>query len=117
MLALLAAVEAASPLKEPASAKKVRMPTAGSRLEETPSSTARSRLPQSLFSVKERKTSSSSDDSDSTHRKLPSGKLQKVCSIEGCASFSVKRGVCNKHGGADKCASPGCGTNSKARGE
>lgn len=115
MEALLAAAAAASPLKDPGSYV---------RPEETPSllSNARSRLPLSFHSLGERvrspssSSSSSVDDGEASHRKLPSGKLQKVCSMDGCTSFSVKRGVCNKHGGADKCASPTCETNAKARG-
>ena len=50
------------------------------------------------------------------YRTLPSGTLQKLCSTEACNSFSVKRGLCNMHGGPDKCVAPGCTTNAKARG-
>ena len=41
---------------------------------------------------------------------------RSTCSAVGCSNVSKKKGVCRKHGGADKCNISGCSTNAVARG-
>jgi hypothetical protein len=43
-------------------------------------------------------------------------KIRKVCSVLGCSTFTVGRGLCAKHGGRKTCSVDGCSFNATARG-
>jgi hypothetical protein len=42
--------------------------------------------------------------------------VKNKCSVEGCATNVVGRGLCFKHGGKGTCIAPGCTTNAHGRG-
>ena len=52
-------------------------------------------------------------NSHPTHRILPNGSTQKLCTVRECGTFAKKRGLCVKHGGAARCAYDGCTTNAR----
>eukprot|EP00729_Bicosta_minor_P032975 gene32975-biopygen31685 len=41
---------------------------------------------------------------------------RKPCSVEGCATKAIVRGLCNKHGAYGKCVKMGCVTNAQKKG-
>ena len=43
------------------------------------------------------------------YKELPSGRLEKLCSVEGCGSFTQNSGVCTRHGANRRiCSYEGC---------